>query len=412
MRRIREIAYWDRPLSQPDEIERLSEVAYELFQWHKINHARYSSCTKDPNHYDDKALLFLARKEHALAEREISSHIASHPSESEAYMFRANLLAEIKRFDLALSDVEMAFRHESLPSGKKRAIAMMASIYREQDLSSDEADRLSEERISAITSSAEALRYEIIHEGAWLGHLEYGRCSESPYKESDLWFICVRRIAAIPHEDSTFLVTERYARPYVMHKFGVDIERWSEVANKSFAGSWCTRYQRLWQDVPVLEHKLRDGTRVKYGYCRRQPETPGRHLWFVAFKRPIQSCVIVDECFANPASIDRMGSDLLKWWLIFWNDLDERDVQWDELQTGTLAGGLVRQNTTFALDSPALPFTLAEAEQRIATYESVLPKVIKEYNSNIEEWNRLNPRVRKARICGWAEQHGLHVFPY
>mgnify|MGYP006987952520 CR=1 FL=1 len=149
-----------------------------------------------------------------------------------------------------------------------------------------------------------------------------------------------------PEQDHTFLVDVRYARPSVMDEWKRDVTKWSEVAHKVVIGNWCPRYERFWRDVPAYRHQLSSGRTVKYGYCRTQPrDYPDRELWYVAFRHG--ATYVVDDVCADPAFIDRLGDDALRWEIICWCKLED-EVRWDDLETGTTAGGYVRESVSFA----------------------------------------------------------------
>ena len=344
------------------------------------------------------------------AEQEISRKLVQNPDDCDARLRRAMIRRDAGELDSALDDARMAFQYARNSFYEKDAVSLMARILGDQGLSIDEADWRIEAMLGEAASTRDALRYDVVQGGAWKGYLEYGQCRDSPYKENGLWFVVIRGMPS--SEDHTFLVSEQFARARVFHEWGPDKNKWRDAGHKALVGAWCSRYQKLWRNVPVLEHTLSDGTRVKYGYCRRQPRNPERHLWFVAMDHSYHSCFVVDHCFATPAGIDRMGQDRLKWWLVCWHDLDERDVQWDKLQTGTLDGGLVRNHSSFPLNFPALPFTLEEAERRVSQYERVLPKVIKHSNMTVDEWHSQRIDRQRAQMQYWEEQNGIDIFPY
>ena len=207
----------------------------------------------------------------------------------------------------------------------------------------------------------------------------YGKCLQTPYKENNLWFVYVPGWFSIVggknQEGQTFLVDQKYAQQFYMDEWLYDFKKWRKIAHKIIQGDWCSHYERIWNDVPVFEHRLSSGDFVKYGYCRTQPRnSPDRELWFVAFQHGYT--FVVDHVCATPDFIERMGTDELKWQIICWGKLDH-EVEWEKLKTGNTEGGYVRSAPSFALDSPYLPFTLDDVEKRITNYEQEVREVIK-----------------------------------
>ena len=207
----------------------------------------------------------------------------------------------------------------------------------------------------------------------------YGKCEETPNIEGNLWYVTVDRIfwekiqesgwnMPFPFEHHTFLVEEKYATPFYMNQYRTDVMKWIEVAKKVFIGSWCERFEILWKDVPVFI--CNHDPRIKYGYCRTQSSDPDRELWYVSFSQG--STFVVDKICTSDEFIKRMGWDINKWISICWCYL-QHEVDWDELQTGTLDGGYVR-NHEFDLDYRFKPKSIEDIEIRIAEYEKNIKK--------------------------------------
>jgi len=215
----------------------------------------------------------------------------------------------------------------------------------------------------------------------WIKTVSYGKCEVSPYAESDLWFVSiphgkhdewkadgkdidelitkynVRSEKIYPEQDTTFLVTEDYARIAVFNQWKRDIKAWEKVAHKIFVGAWCYKFEQLWQDVQIHEHAS-----IKYGYCRTTKKY--RDLWFVSFKDSGQGddhTFIIDEICATPSFINHLGTNPRKWEPLCWCYL-RHEIQWDNLKTGMDAKSLDR----FQLDSP---YSLDEINQKIKLYE-------------------------------------------
>lgn len=245
----------------------------------------------------------------------------------------------------------------------------------------------------------------------WERIIEYGKCMQSPYAENGLWFVTLRGIHLEkswtgPRADHTFLVNERYARPHIMDEWKRDTTKWSEHAHKTIVGSWCHKYECLWKDVPVFEHTLPDGTRVKYGYCRTQTdEYPERELWYISF--PERPTFIVDDLCLRPDFIERMGSDTLKWQIICWCRLED-EVDWEELKTGYRGSpAVVRTHSSIALDSPHLPFSVGEIEARVSKYEEALPRIKRKFK--IEDWDSLGDYRKGKYLHSWQRSSGEDV---
>lgn len=238
----------------------------------------------------------------------------------------------------------------------------------------------------------------------YLNFVRYGRCLRSPYSQNKLWFVTIVRGSTaegrdetrLPEEDHTFLVTEENARPAVIQEWKRNIEKWSEVAHKTIKGIWCEHYECLWKDVLVYNHQLPDSTQVKYGYCRTQPRNSERELHFFAFETG--STYVVDHICATLDFIDRMGDDQFKWLNICWCHL-EHEVSWQELETGTLEGGYVRANQ-FALDSPYVPYSLDDLEQKISNYENVVKEYENQRGKKDPQWNSLNVDTKRRKLRG------------
>ena len=210
-------------------------------------------------------------------------------------------------------------------------------------------------------------------EGNW--PIRYGRCEEFPNTEDNLWFITLDRYywekimeddwnKSFPFDHHTFLLEEKYISPYYINQFRTDASKWSEVAKKVFVGQWCVRYEILWKDVPVY---CQSDLNIKYGYCHTQSlKFPDRELWYIALTNG--STFVVDKLCIEDEFMKRMGSDIKKWMSICWCHL-RHEVNWDDLKTGTLDGGYVRDRE-FALDSPFIPKSVEDIETTISNYET------------------------------------------
>lgn len=259
----------------------------------------------------------------------------------------------------------------------------------------------------------------------FLGIIRYGKCLHSPYVENDLWFVTVPQGVGSyntsatsemiePDEPHTFLVDKEYANPIVINERRRDVAKWRAVAHKIFVGRWCEHLECLWQDVPVYTHELPNGNVVKYGYCSTQlHNNPNRELYFVSFKyapyNQHAGTYVVDKFCTEPAFLNRMGDDQMKWELICLGKLTE-EVQYDKLQTGTLDGGYVRSHH-FALDSPYPPPTAVEAQRRIPRYEQALASERSEHErrtrglfSREKRWEDLSPEKQAWLMAGWTRR--------
>ncbi|NSW53440.1 MAG: hypothetical protein HPY85_13125 [Anaerolineae bacterium] len=169
---------------------------------------------------------------------------------------------------------------------------------------------------------------------------------------------------SFPYEDHTFLVEQSFAKPLYMNQFRADVSKWSTIAEKVFIGTWCARYEMLWKDVPVYVYKS-DPT-IKIGYCRTQSDRhPDRELWLISLKSG--TTFVVDKVCITDEFLRRMGRDTNKWMSICWCHL-QHEVVWEELQTGTLDGGYVR-DADCSLDSPFIPSSISDIEERVTKYE-------------------------------------------
>lgn len=151
--------------------------------------------------------------------------------------------------------------------------------------------------------------------------------------------------------------------PFFANQFRTDLSKWSEVAKKVFVGQWCERYEILWKDVPVYYNSELN---IKYGYCHTQSlKFPDRELWYVALKNG--STFVVDKQCIEDEFMKRMGCDIKMWTSICW--CLRHEVNWDDLKTGTLDGGYVRDRE-FSLDSPFIPKSVEDIETTISNYET------------------------------------------
>lgn len=254
--------------------------------------------------------------------------------------------------------------------------------------------------------------FEYYYGWRYTNFVRYGHCTETPYIQNNLWFVTITRgvgkmghggesIEELqPEEDHTFLVDKQYAHPSVIQEWKRDIAKWEKVAYKVFVGFWCERYECLWKDVPVYELALQSGVRVKYGYCRTQSENPDRELWYVSFESG--STFVVDRVCATSDFINQMGNDILKWIIICWCHL-EHEVKWDQLETGTLEGGYVR-SSRFALDSPYVPDSTDEIEERIKNYETVVKTYEKRRKKTDPEWASLETDFKANLLAQIGKQ--------
>lgn len=247
--------------------------------------------------------------------------------------------------------------------------------------------------------------------------IRYGRCTESPYVENGLWFVTIQHWDEEPKSPHTFIVAEEYARPNVFERFHRRIEDWTKIAHEAIADAWCEKYERVWQDVPVHMYTLPNASQVKYGYCRTQSRNSiQRELWFVAFRDTLlggtPGTFVVDSVCTEAPFLDRMGNDHLKWESICWCRLDEgNEVHWEGLRTGTIEGGMVRNNSGFALDSPYLPFSLTDIPHRIQYFEDDVAAQFEQYkrdNSGIfnrsRRWENLTEEERLKFQRYWRQK--------
>ena len=238
----------------------------------------------------------------------------------------------------------------------------------------------------------------------WIKTVSYGKCQTSPYSESGLWFVSLphgkydewkadgRDIDELlaspygnqenkyqkifPEQDTTFLVTENYARIEIFNQFRRDVKAWEKVAHKVFVGKWCAKLEKLWQDVQIHEFNS-----VKYAYCRTTKKQ--RDLWFVSFKgseNEDDHTFIVDEICATPNFINHLDKIPRKWEPLCYCYL-RHEVLWDELKTGLDAKDLDR----YQLDSP---YSVDEINEKIKFYQE-------------EMNNSKNQQVEKSKKKGW-----------
>lgn len=216
----------------------------------------------------------------------------------------------------------------------------------------------------------------------WMKTISYGKCQVSPYVESNLWFVSipqgkydewtaegknidelitkynVRLEKIYPEQDTTFLVTENYARIEIFNSWKRDVKAWEKVAHKIFVGEWCHKFEQPWQDVQIHEYNS-----IKYAYCRTTAKQ--RDLWFVSFRNNGNGddhTFIVDEICATPDFINHLGTNPRKWEPLCYCYL-RHEVQWDELKTGMNAKSLER----FQLDSP---YSVDEINTKIKLYQN------------------------------------------
>jgi len=260
-----------------------------------------------------------------------------------------------------------------------------------------------------------------------LSQIRYGRCTRPHHVENELWFVTIpqgesyKEDGAIedlsPEDDHTFFVSAEYARPLIIEELRRDINKWRAVAHKVNQGDWCEYFECLWKDVPVNIHQLPNGSVVKYGYCRTQPPNqPERELWFVAFRdaspRDHPSTFVVDKECVTQQFLDRMGNDHWKWMTICWCRLDEgNEIQWSQLETGTLDGGCARSHSSFAFDSPYLPFSTNDIPIRIQMYEDSVRNGFEEYQrqnqsffNRKKKWTNLTDSERNKHEVFWRRK--------
>jgi len=204
----------------------------------------------------------------------------------------------------------------------------------------------------------------------------YGKCDQIPNVEKNLWFVKLDKFfwekiwdtgwdQPFPFDHHIFLVDEKYTSPEVMNSYRTDAQKWASISQKTYVGQWCQKYEILWQDIPVFSSQKYPS--IKYGYCRTQSSKhPERELWYVSFMGG--STFVVDKYCTTDEFIGRMGYDVEKWISICWCHLQD-EVTWEELETGTLGGGYVRDRE-FILDSPFKPESIEAIEQKISEYET------------------------------------------
>lgn len=233
----------------------------------------------------------------------------------------------------------------------------------------------------------------------WIKTISYGKCQTTPYAESGLWFVSIphgkydewkadgRDIDELlaspygnrenkyqkifPEQDTTFLVTENYARIEIFNQFRRDVKAWEKVAHKVFVGKWCAKFEKLWQDVQIQEYalpgKVGSSIIVKYGYCRTTKKH--RDLWFVSFQdegKGDDHTFIVDEVCTTPSFIKHLKTHSRKWEPLCWCYL-RHEVEWENLKTGLDAKDLER----FQLDSP---YSLESIDEQIKIYQDEMSK--------------------------------------
>ncbi len=193
--------------------------------------------------------------------------------------------------------------------------------------------------------------------------IQYGKCESGPYAQNDLWFVKVGRgrggeyLDRVgkhlnadgfdswehggPEQDHTFLVSESLATPRAIEVFRRNVEKWSEVAHVVFVGDWDVRNERLWEESPVYEHELPDGTNILFGYSPTQSEAyPERELWYVSLPGP--HTFIVDRECIHSDFMNHVGSDFRRWIPICWSHMEQEDYINNHVHT-------------IALDAPWVP---------------------------------------------------------
>lgn len=159
--------------------------------------------------------------------------------------------------------------------------------------------------------------------------ITYGKCLKSPYVENGLWFVYVPRVLL---GAATFFVSAEYAKPSVMDKFGIDSEKWAEIAHAIIPGTdWNPIEGCLWSEMPKYVHILPDGVPILYGIsCSQSENYPQRELWYVVigvdnetpttwyYDNPYPTFV-VDKICTEPEFMNRMGSDEARWRQICWS---------------------------------------------------------------------------------------------
>jgi hypothetical protein len=182
--------------------------------------------------------------------------------------------------------------------------------------------------------------------------ITYGMCANSPYMENNLWFVTIPagwrdeeinehtpKEANFPRRETTFLVTEQFAREIILKDFGRDVDKWHQVAHKVIVGDWCEKYECLWTELPIYLHKLENGKVIKYGYCLSPKKYPERELWFVAYQKDTlgtQNGVIilmVDKRATKSEMLDYLGTNTKQWLKISWVGINDLH-QWDDYKTG------------------------------------------------------------------------------
>lgn len=271
--------------------------------------------------------------------------------------------------------------------------------------------------------------FGVVYNPKQIFDIRYGKCIRPPYVENSLWFVTVCQGDRTwqhspmelrgPDEDHTFLVDEAFAHPTAIDERRRDVEKWRAVAHQVFVGRWCEPFECLWPDVPVYSHTLPNGSVVKYGYCRTQwLRRPDRELWFVSFHDaspayyPGVSTFIVDASCTTPQFLERMSNDHWKWQYVCLGRLSEgNDVQWKDLNTGTLEGGVVRTHEGIALDSPHLPFEPDDIPARVQSFEDEIASSLRKYQDDHrgifnrgKQWQRLSQAEQDELAARWREE--------
>jgi hypothetical protein len=152
----------------------------------------------------------------------------------------------------------------------------------------------------------------------------FGRLVHPPYANGNYGIVIfgIFEPGFGPETRHNFIVPANYASSFYIDEHGNDLAWWESVAVEHLIGVWCEYYEVLWQDVPILRHKLPSGEILHYGLGQtRNPET-GEYLWYVAVGEPhwteyrqieYPHVFLVDELACQPEFMNRMGADPTRW---------------------------------------------------------------------------------------------------
>ena len=157
----------------------------------------------------------------------------------------------------------------------------------------------------------------------------YGKCEHSPYVDDELWFVHVPGSVIGATPSITYIVPEKFANNSTIDEYYKDKEKWEAISIYVIEGSdWNPKKECLWRDMPYWTHILKDGTPIRYGLSRTQPQKGDCELWYVTIGAPESENVhwgenkydsfVVEKICTTEKCLDLIGADLDKWTLVSW----------------------------------------------------------------------------------------------